>query len=145
MKKTFYLLPTVLVAVLFVVLAAGMLAQIFIPAIILPPLNIPNMVLLSLIALLLERLISKDNPRCYVCVILFGAAAFGLLPLMAGFTCVHEFWKLSLVGGIVFAVTTYLFSSATQRLRSGPKAPLALLITCLGIYLAAQSLTGILL
>ena len=145
MKKTFYLLPTVLVAVLFLVLAAGMALQIFIPAIILPPLNIPNMVLLSLAALLLERAFSKDSPRCYVCVVLFGVAAFAVLPLMAGFACVHDFWKLGLVGGIVFAITTYLFSSATQRLKTGPKAPLALIVTCLGIYLAAQCFAGIIL
>ena len=145
MKKNQYFLNTVLAIVVFVACAVALLVRVWFPAAVIPALNIPNMVLLSLIALLLERLIAKDNPRCYVCVILFGAAAFGLLPLMAGFTCVHEFWKLSLVGGITFAVTTYLFSSATQRLRSGPKAPLALLITCLGIYLAAQSLTGILL
>lgn len=145
MKKTSYLLPVMLVAVLFAALLAGMLAQIFLPAVILPPLNIPNMVLLSLAALLLEHVISKDSPRCYVCVALFGFAAFAVLPLMAGFACVHDFWKIGLVGGVTFTVTTWLFSSATQRLKTGPKAPAALILTCLGIYLAAQCFAGILL
>ena len=145
MKKTPYLLPTLLVAVLTVALLAGMLVQIFLPAAILPPLNIPNMVLLSLVALLLEHWISKNSPRCYVCVILFGAAAFGALPLMAGFACIHDFWKIGLAGAAVFAITTYLFSSAVDRLKTGPKAPAALVITCMGIYLAAQCFAGILL
>ena len=145
MKKTSYLLPVMLVAVLFAALLAGMLAQIFLPAVILPTLNIPNMVLLSLVALLLDRVVSKDSPRCYVCVALFGFAAFAALPLMAGFACVHDFWKIGLVGGVTFTITTWLFSSATQRLKTGPKAPAALILTCLGIYLAAQCFAGILL
>ena len=145
MKKTPYLLPVMLTAVLFVALLAGMLVQIFWPAMILPPLNIPNIVLLSLVALLLEHFLSKDSPRCYVCVVVFGIAAFAVLPLMAGFACVHDFWKLGLVGGVTFAVTTCLFTSATQRLKTGPKAPAALVMTCLGIYLAAQCFAGILL
>ena len=145
MKKTTCLLPVILTAVLFAALLAGMLVQIFMPAAILPPLNIPNMVLLSLVALLLEHLISKGSPRCYVCVVLFGAAAFAALPLMAGFACVHDFWKFGLVGGVTFALTTCLFTSAVKRLKTGPKAPAALLLTCLGMYLASQCFAGILL
>ena len=61
MKKTTYLLPVMLVAVLFVALLIGMLVQVFQPAAILPPLNIPNMVALSLAALLLEHYITKQK------------------------------------------------------------------------------------
>ena len=145
MKKTPYFLPVILVAVLTLALLTGMLLQIFLPAVILPPLNIPNMVLLSVLALLVEHFLSKGNPRCYVCVIVFGLAAFALLPLMAGFACVHDFWKYGLVGGITFTVTTFLFTSATQRLQTGPKAPAAVILTALGIYLAAQCFAGIIL
>ena len=145
MKKTPYLLPVILVTVLFIVLLTGMLVQVFLPAAILPPLNIPNMVLLSLVALLLEHLLSKDSPRCYVCVVLFGVAAFAALPLMAGFACVHNFWKFGLTGGMVFTLTTCLFTSAAKRLKTGPKAPAALALTCFGIYLASQGFAGMLL
>ena len=143
MKKTTYLLPLMLTAVLFVTLLAGMLVQIFLPAVILPTLNIPNMVLLCLVALLLEHLISKGNPRCYICVVAFGVTIFALLPLMAGFACVHDFWKFGLVGGISLGLTTCLFASAVKRLKTGAKAPAALLLTCLGIYLASQCFAGI--
>ena len=145
MKKSTYLLPLMLVAVLFAALLVGMLVQIFQPAAILPPLNIPNMVLLSLVALLLEYLCSKNGDRCYACVALFGVAAFAALPLMAGFACVHDFWKFGLVGGVVFTVTTFLFTSAVKRLKTGPKAPAALILTAFGIYLASQCFAGILL
>ena len=145
MKKTTYLLPVILTAVLFVAFLSGMLVQIFLPAAILPPLNIPNMVLLSLAALLLEHFISKGSPRCYICVVLFGVVAFAALPLMAGFACIHDFWKFGLVGGVTFTLATCLFTSATKRLKTGPKAPAALILTCLGIYLASQCFAGILL
>ena len=134
-----------LIAVLFAALLGGMLMQIFIPAVILPPLNIPNMVLLSVVALLADHLFTKGSQRNYVWVALFGVAAFALLPLMAGFACVHTFWKYGVVGGITFTITTFLFSSAAQRLRTGPKAPAALVLTALGIYLAAQCFAGIIL
>ena len=145
MKKTIYLLPVVLTALLFVAMLVGILVQVFVPTAILPHLNIPNMVLLSVIALLVEHFLAPMNPRCYVCVALFGVAAFAALPLMAGFTCVHDFWKFGLVGGMTFALTTYLFTSAVKRLKTGPKAPAALVLTCLGIYLASQCFAGILL
>lgn len=134
-----------LIAVLFAALLCGMLMQIFIPAVILPPLNIPNMVLLSVVALLADHLFTKGSQRNYVWVALFGVAAFALLPLMAGFACVHTFWKYGVVGGITFTITTFLFSSAAQRLRTGPKAPAAVILTGLGIYLAAQCFAGIIL
>ena len=50
MKNNKFLLPILLIGVLFIALLAGMLVQIFLPAAILPPLNIPKMVLLSLLA-----------------------------------------------------------------------------------------------
>ena len=145
MKKTPYLLPVILVAVLFVAMLAAMAVQIFFPAVILPSLNIPNIVLLSLAALLLEHFLAGNSTRCYVCVVLFGVAAFALLPLMAGFACVHDFWKYGVIGGITFAMTTYLFTSASLRLQTGPKAPAALVLTAMGIYLASQCFAGILL
>ena len=145
MKNNQFLLPVILIALLFVALLAGVIVQIVQPAAILPALNIPNMVLLSVVALLLEHFLSKNSPRYYVCAVLFGALAFGVLPLMAGFACVHDFWKYGLVGGVVFGLTTFLFTSAVQRLQTGPKAPAAVVLTALGIYLAAQCFAGILL
>ena len=73
-----------------------------------------------------------------------GVLGFGMLPLMAGFACVHDFWKYGLIGGAVFTATTFLFTSATERLLTGPKARAAVVLTAFGIYLAAQCFAGIL-
>jgi hypothetical protein len=145
MKNNQYFLNTVLAAVLFVACAIALLVRVWLPAAIIPELNIPNMVALSVIALLLEHFLTKGNPRCYICIPVFGAITFGILPLMAGFACQHDFWKFGLVGGVVFTVTTFLFTSAQERLLTGPKAKAAALITGFGIWLAAQCFAGIIL
>ena len=145
MKKNQYFLNTVLAAVVFVALAVMLVVRVVLPGAVLPPINIPNMVLLSVIALLLEHFLTRGNPRCYICIPVFGAITFGILPLMAGFACQHTFWKFGLVGGVVFTVTTFLFTSAQDRLLTGPKARAAMVITALGIYLASQCFAGIIL
>ena len=145
MKKNQYFLNTVLAAVVFVACVIGMLMRVWLPAASLLPLNIPNMVALSVIALLIEHFLTKGNPRCYICIPVFGALTFGILPLMAGFACQHTFWKFGLVGAVVFTVTTFLFTSAQDRLLTGPKAKAAAVITGIGIWLASQCFAGIIL
>lgn len=145
MKDNKYFLNCLLTAVVFAALTVAMIVRIAAPAAVIPPLNIPNMVLLSVITLLLEFFLTRGNPRCYLCSFLFAMVIFGVLPLMAGFACQHTFWKLGIVGGVVFTATTFLFTSAIARRRTGPKAPAAAVVTALGIYLAAQCFAGMIL
>ena len=145
MKNNKYLLSTILTAVVFVACVICMVIRICVPAAVLPALNIPTMVALSVIALLIEHFFTKGNPRCYICIPVFGALVFGILPLMAGFACQHTFWKFGLVGAVVFTVTTFLFTSAQDRLLTGPKAKAAIVITAIGIWLASQCFAGIIL
>ena len=142
MKK--YLVNTLLVAAVFLLLAVMVVLRTFYPAMNLPALDIPTFCALSLTALVLEYYLVGKQSRCYPVSFLLGAATFGLLPLMAGFACVHTFWKIGLIGGCVFTVTTFVFTSATQRLQTGPKARAAVVLTAIGIYLAAQCFAGIL-
>ena len=145
MKKNQYFLSTVLAVVVFVACVICMLIRVWQPAAVLPVLNIPNMVALSVIALLIEHFLTRGNPRCYICIPVFGVLTFGILPLMAGFACQHDFWKFGLVGGVVFTVTTFLFTSAQDRLLTGPKAKAAIVVTAIGIWLASQCFAGIIL
>ena len=145
MKKNPYFLNTVLAIVVFAACAIALLVRVWFPAAVIPALNIPNMVLLSVIALLVEHFLTPMNPRCYICIPVFSAITFGILPLMAGFACQHTFWKYGLVGGVVFTATTFLFTSMTDRLLTGPKAKAALTVCSLGIWLAAQCFAGIIL
>ena len=145
MKKNPYFLNTLLAVVVFAVALVMMVLRVLSPVHILPAWNIPFVVMLSLAALLLEHYLAPGNPRCYICIPVFAVLTFGLLPLMAGFACQHTFWKLGLVGGAVFTVTTFLFTSMIDRLQSGPEAKLAPIAGAFGIFLAAQCFAGILL
>ena len=142
MNKKTYTLNTLLAVVLGSALLAAVLVRTFAPRIILPELDIPNMVLISLIALLADHCLAPGADRCYICIPVFSAIAFGLLPFAASFVSGLEALKLAVMGGIVFTVVTWLFSSVTDRLSTGPAAKAAPVISALGLYLAAQCLMG---
>ena len=143
MKNKTYILNTILALVLGIALLAAVLVRTFAPAVIIPPLNVPNMVLIALIALVLDHYIAPEAERCYICIPVFSAITFGLLPYAAGFTVPMESLKLAIIGGIVFTVTTLLYSSVQDRLSSGPQSKAAPILSALGLYLASQCLTGI--
>lgn len=144
MKKS-YVLNTILAVVVLIALLAIMLVHTFLPNIVIPKVSIPNLVLLSLIALVLDHYIAKGAQRCYICIPVFAILTFGLLPFCAGYIPAAEIWKLAIGGGAVFTIVTFLFTSVQDRLSSGPAKKAAPIISALGLYLAAQCLTGILL
>ena len=144
MNKKTYTLNTLLAVVLGGALLAAVLVRTFAPRIILPELDIPNMVLISLIALLADHYLAPGADRCYICIPVFSAVTFGLLPFAACFVGALEALKLAVLGGIVFTAVTWLFSSMTDRLSTGPAAKAAPVVSALGLYLAAQCLMGIL-
>ena len=145
MKKNTFLLPTILAAVLFVALLTGMLVQIFLPAVILPPLNIPNMVLLSLAALLLTHYLGKEQVQLDVWSALMALVTFAALPFAAGFAGLTAVPKLALVGCVTYLAMAWLFGQMQERLSSGPAAKAAPVLSALGLYLAVQCFSGIIL
>lgn len=145
MKNKAYLLNTLLAAVLGLALLAILLVRTFLPQFIIPRVSIPNLTLLSLIALVLDYYLAKGADRCYICIPVFAAISFGLLPWVAGYIPAGEIWKLALAGAAVFTAVTFLFSSICERLSSGPAAKAAPIICAVGLCLASQCLTGILL
>lgn len=144
MKEKTYFLNTVLAVVLCIALLAAVLLRTFIPAIILPELDLPMMVLLSLIALLIDHYAAKNAKRCYICIPVFAVITFGLLPFAAGMFSAMEAVKLAVLGGAVFTLVTWLFTSMQERIASGPAAKAAPVVSALCMYCAAQCLTGIL-
>ena len=145
MKNKTYILNTLLAVVLGVYLLACVLVRTFAPNIILPKVNIPNLTLLSLVALVLDHYLAPEAKRCYICIPVLGAISFGLLPFAACFVGAGEAVKLALVGGLVFTVTTWLFSTIQERLSSGPAAKASAFFSAVSLYMAAQCFMGILL
>ena len=145
MKKNTYTLNTILTAVFGAALLVCVFVRTFAPRMILPELDIPNLVLISLAALLLDHYIAPNAERCYICIPVFSAITFGLLPYAAAFVSGEEALKLALMGGIVFTAMTWLFSSIQDRLSTGPAAKAAPVVSAFGLYLAFQALMGMLL
>ena len=142
MKKTTYTLNTLLAVVLGAALLAAVLVRTFLPRMILPQLDLPNMVLISLVALVLDHYLAPGAERCYICIPVFSAITFGLLPFAACFVGAGEALKLAILGGAVFTATTWTFSSMADRISTGPNAKAAPIISALGLYLAVQVFMG---
>ena len=145
MKNKTYFLNTILAAVLGLILLGAVIVRTFLPLVIIPEWSIPSMVLVSLAALLADHYIAPCAKRCYICIPVFSAICFGLLPYAAAFTAPLESLKLAVVGACVFTVTTWLFTSMMDRISSGPKAKAAPIVSALGLWLAVQAFTAIIL
>ena len=143
MKNQKYFLNTALAVIFGLVLLAMVLIRTFAPVIILPKLDIPNLVLISLVTLLIDHYVCKGAKRCYICIPVFAVVTFGLLPFAACLVTALEAVKLGIIGGAVFTAVTWLFSAMEDRLSTGPAAKLAPILSALGLYLAAQCFMGI--
>ena len=144
MKNSKYFLNTALAAVLGLALLVVILVRTFVPVAVLPRLDIPNMVLLSVAALLLEHYLTGGSKGGYLGVFLLSSLTFGLLPLAAFFAQPLEAVKLAVIGGCVFTASAWAFRSMQERLSSGPVAKIAPVMGALGLYLAAQCFAGLL-
>ena len=143
MKNKTYTLNTVLTAVLTAVLAAMVVLRTFAPQIILPVFDIPTLTAISLAALVLDHYLAPNAKRCWICIPLFAALSFGILPWAAGMVAVKYLLGLALTGAVVFTLCTFVFTSIQDRLSSGPAAKLAPIMSAFGIWLAVQAFAGI--
>ena len=143
MKNKTYTLNTVLCAVLGAVLLAMVLLRAFAPNIILPVFDIPTLTAISLAALVLDHYLAPGAKRCYVCIPLFAALSFGILPLAAGLVAPANALGLAASGAVIFTACTFVFTSIQDRLSTGPAAKLAPVLSALGLWLAVQAFAGI--
>ena len=143
MKNKTYLLNTFLAAVVGIYLLGCLIVRAFFPAVILPKANVPDLVLLGLVALVLDHYLAPGAKRCYICIPVLAALTFGLLPFAAGMVDVMYALKLALAGGVTFTVTTWLFTTIQVRLSSGPAAKASALFSAVSLYMAAQCFMGL--
>lgn len=143
MKNKTYTLNTVLTAVLTAVLAVMVVLRTVSPQLILMQFDIVSITGISLAALVLDHYLAPNAKRCYICIPLFAALSFGILPFAAGMVAVKYLLGLALTGAVVFTVCTFVFTSIQDRLSSGPAAKLAPIMSAFGIWLAAQAFAGI--
>ena len=143
MKNKTYTLNTVLTAVLAAVLAAMVVLRAFCPQLILMQFDIVTITGICLVALVLDHYLAPNAKRCYICIPLFAALSFGLLPFAAGMVAVKNILGLALTGAAIFTLCTFVFTSVQDRLSTGPAAKLAPIMSAFGIWLAVQAFAGI--
>ena len=142
MKENKYFLNTALALVLGVAGVIAVLVRTFAPNFIIPSLDIPNLVLLSLVTLVVDHYAAPNAQRCWICIPVLSAVAFGLLPWCACVVAGTEVLKLAVAGGVVFTITTWLYTSIQDRLSTGPAAKAAPVVSAFGLYLAFQCFSG---
>ena len=143
MKNKTYTLNPVLNVVLTAVLAVMVVLRTVSPQLILMQFDIVSITGISLAALVLDHYLAPNAKRCYVCIPIFAALSFGILPFAAGMVAVKYLLGLALTGAVVFTVCTFVFTSIQDRLSTGPAARLAPIMSAFGIWLAVQAFAGI--
>jgi len=142
MKDKKYTLSTVLIAVMTVILLTMVILRAVNPNLILPVFDIPTITSISLIALVLDHYLAPGAKRCWVCIPVFAALTFGVLPMAALLVDVSSALDLMVSGAVIFTLTAFVFTSVQDRLSTGPAAKLAPVMSALGIWLAVQAFAG---
>ena len=146
MRKNAYLGNILLAAVTAIAMLVLVLFRTFAPFVVCPVLNIPNLLVLCVIALVLEYYLAPAGASsCRICGMLLAAVTFGALPMAAGVITVDTLWLVALLGGVVYGAAKWLFDSIAERLNSGPAGKAAALFTGVGMILAGQAFAGMIL
>ena len=143
MKNKTYTLSTLLTAVLAAVLAVMVILRAVSPQLILMQFDIITVTAISLATLVLDHYLAPNAKRCYICIPVFAALSFGLLPLAAGLVTAASALGLAVTGCVIFTLCTFVFTSVQDRLSSGPAAKAAPIMSALGVWLAVQAFANI--
>ncbi len=141
MKKNVYFLNILLVLLTTALCLWAVLVRTFAPAVLLPHISIPLLVLVSVAALVLEQWLGGEGKREWIGSVVFGGLTLSVLPLCAGLNGDLSVITLFLVAAAVFGITALLYTSMCERMSGGK---LAALINGGILCLAAQFFQGIL-
>ncbi len=142
MKNKSYFIHLSLMIVLSVALISITLVHTFLPQFLIPKATIPNITLISVFALLIDHYVSGGAKRFYPLIAVFSFLSFFLLPYLSNFAPLSQSLKIGLCGMAVFTISSFLFTTAADRLSTGAKARLAPVLTAAFLYLAAQCFEG---
>ena len=136
---------TMLALVIGITLIIMVGLRIFLPAAILIQLDIPNIAGLSLLSLLLTHYLGEKKNSNILLNLVFAAIIFGCLPWFAALTTVKEALWMAGVGGVEYALLSWMFASMTDRMECTVKSRLAPICSAFVLFLAFQGFGNILL
>ena len=120
MKKNTYTLNTLLAMVLGATLLAAVLVRTFAPRIIIAELDIPNMVLISLVTLVLDHYLAPDAKLCYVCIPVFSAISATDKPSISRSSLIRP--AISLILKSSSLICSILFLHFGRNTKSSPQS-----------------------
>lgn len=121
------------------------ISKTFLPGAMLLQLSMPNIAGICLIALLLNHYLGSKETGNILLNALLGGIILGIIPVAGGVTIGMGALKLAIVGGVEYAVLSWLFSSMINRMESTISTKLAPVPTAFVLFLACQGLANILL
>ena len=98
MKENKYFLNTALAVILGLALAAAVVVRTVAPAVIIPAPDGIALVLVSLTALVADHYLAPGAKRCWICIPVFAALTFGVLPMVAMLVRVEDALSLMISG-----------------------------------------------
>lgn len=144
MKENRYFIHVLLTATVGIVCLTGIITRAFCPGMIFPQVNIPFLVLLSLIPLVMEYYLVSDIKRNWLISAFFVGVIFVVLPFCAGWNTGVAAWKLFASGIAVFGVTDGLYRSVGERMSLYSRRGFSPIANAFVLYLASQCLQGLL-
>ena len=144
MKKSPFIVNTLLAAITLVYCLVLIVLKALDPSLIIPKWDVPTIVALGAAALALERYMVIESARSRIISIILATITLTALPLISGISEV-VWWKLGLISGVTYGIVSVLYDSMAQfmpgdRMRFFTPAAYALIL-----YLAVQGMQGVLL
>ena len=143
MRKNAYLVNILLAVFTAAVVLGTMIARAILPTVVVPGWNIPNLVILSVAALVAAEYLNPGAQYCWILSGLLGGLTIALFPFITGIVDAELTWKLILGGLLTYVACERCFQSILDRLSSGPAKKLAPLSVGLTMCLVGQIFSGI--
>ena len=144
MRKNPYFINVLHGAFVGIICLIRLLLEAFSPAVVLPRIDIPFLVILSVIPMTLEYyLVSERNREPFLSIILAGETV-ALLPYCGGWSINMPIWKLFFAGAAVFGITDLFYAGIGERMSSCPNSKISPAVNAFILFLASQCFQGLL-
>lgn len=139
-----YVKSIIYIVIVTIASLVALVAHSFFPDIMFPSVSIPMIVLFAALSEMLSFYLKINDDGCPFVSALFASVATVVLPLLARVDFKQSVWIVLLVSYAVYLLVDIIYSSISDRMKSGPKAIFAPAVNCLMLYLASEAFMGIL-
>lgn len=145
MKKVSYIKNILFTVTLLLFCLVRLVFKTFFPDILFPYISISMMVLISIIPEIIVAVLKIEDDGCAYFSALLSGLAFAIFPIIAGINGSVPFYKLFVVGTVVYFLVDYIYVWAEKRIRSADGPRSAYIVNGLVLYLAFQGFSSLIL